>query len=126
MSDESVAGINWGIMDGLEVTEVFRLADGRIEINWKPVDRMIPDEIEYLSDRQTIPVSRTQMQAILRDAETHYLFSDDNLWRGIRCSKEFWGLFLRSRGYKDNDVTSFEENLKLAPEKKIIPKEVNA
>jgi hypothetical protein len=111
----------WGVMDGLLVTEVFVLADGRIEVNWLPVDRAIPEEIEYLSDRTDLPVHRTQMQSILRDASVHYLFSPDNLWRGIRCSKEFWCLFMRAKGWLDANVDEFIKDLERAPKKKITP-----
>lgn len=111
----------WGVMDGLLVTEIFVLADGRIEVNWAPVDRAIPEEIEYLSDRSDLQVHRTQMQAVLREASVHYLFSPDNMWRGIRCSKEFWCLYMRAKGWGDTEVNQFIEDLSRAPKKKIVP-----
>ena len=108
----------WDPMDGLLITEVFLLGDGRIEVNWVPVDRAIPEEIEYLSERAELPVMRTQMQARLKDAEIHYLFSPDNNWRGIRCPKKVWALYMKSRGWTDEQVADFEARADKAPKKK--------
>lgn len=111
--------IPWEPMDGLLITEVFLLGDGRVEVNWSPVDRAIPEEIEYLSERAALPVLRTQMQSKMREAEIHYLFTPDNLWRGIRCEKSVWGLYLRSRGWTEDQVQSFYDRADKAPKKKL-------
>lgn len=117
---------------GVALKETFLLADGRVEINWEPVEMEPPEELEYLQERHDIPVYRTEMQAALKQAPIHYLFKEDvgpegqsiALWRGIRCPRIIWELLMRAKGASDEQVAAWVAAVDAAPKKKLIPKDL--
>lgn len=121
METQATADQDWGTLGKVQIISVYLLADERIEINWVPQDMEIPEEIEYLSERSDMSVSRTQVQAKMRDDAMHYLFTDEALLRGIRCPLVAWTLYMKSQGKTDADVEAFKERVKNGPKKRIVP-----
>ncbi len=111
-------------VDGIKVKEVFQLKDGRMELRWDPIDVVIPDEIEYLSRICEMNTSRTEAEAADRPDPVEYIFTRDAFWEGMRCPKEVWGLFMKSKGFTQAAVISFYKAWAKSPIKSLIPKEV--
>jgi hypothetical protein len=115
----------WGTMDNKKVLGISTLSDGRIEVLWEPVDENIPEDMEYLSSRSDLPISKTETQAKFRDDPMHYIFDKSGLWSGIRCPKEIWARYLSSdtkgeAAWKQNDVEAFYKKLEAAPNKLVL------
>jgi len=109
-------------VDGITVKEVFQLKDGRMELRWDPVDRVIPDELEYLSRICEMTLARTEAQAVNRPDPVEYIFTREAFWEGMRCPKEVWGLFMKSKGFSDKAVTNFYKAWAKSPIKGLIDK----
>lgn len=109
---------------GLNIVDVYQLEDGRMEVIWSPVDRAIDDELAYLAATVALPVSRTRNQASIKNDLIHYLFNRENLWYGIRCPKEVWRLFMKSKDIPDKTVDAFINTWTTSPVKRLIDKEL--
>lgn len=111
-------------VDGITVKEVFQLRDGRMELRWSPMDRVIPDEIEYLSRLCEMNLARTDAEAASNPDPVEYIFTREAFWEGLRCPKEVWGLFMKSKGFTDVAVTEFYKAWAKSPIKSLIDKEL--
>jgi hypothetical protein len=109
---------------GLEVVEVYQLGDGRMEVQWVPVDRSIDEELEYLAQKVNLQVSRTKSQAASKEDLIHYLFDRENKWYGIRCPKEVWRLFMKSKDISNDLVDAFIKEWTESPIKRLMDKEL--
>lgn len=106
---------------GVAMNQAYLLADERVEINWDPVDIDIPEELEYLSNRHELPTHRTEMQAILKGAPIEYLFTQQGLWRGVRCPWAVWELMMRAKGATDEIVAEVKKASEEWPKKRLVP-----
>lgn len=111
-------------VDEIKVKQVFQLKDGRMELRWEPLDRVIPDEIEYLSRLCEINLARTDVEAANRPDPVEYIFNRDAFWEGLRCPKEVWGLFMKSKGFTEGAVLEFYKAWAKSPIKGLIDKVV--
>lgn len=104
-------------VDGLKFTSFFQLADGRMEVNWEPTEKQIPQELEYLSEKIPMLVARTRRQSTENEDLMHYLFTTDAKWRGVRCPSLVWKLFLQAKGVDPQAVDKFLEEWACSPSK---------
>ncbi len=111
-------------VDGIAVKEVFQLRDGRMEVRWDPIDIVIPDEFEYLSRLCDMNLARTENEASVKPDPVEYIFNRDAFWEGIRCPKEVWGLFMKSKDFTEEQVMSFYKAWAKSPIKGLIDKGV--
>ncbi len=109
-------------VDGIKVKEVFQLKDGRMEVRWDALDIPIPDEIEYLTRVCEMNLARTEAEAAAKSDPVEYIFTKDAFWEGIRCPKEVWGLFMKCKGFSDEDVMNFYRVWAVRPVKALIDK----
>ncbi len=109
-------------VDQIAVKEVFQLKDGRMELRWDPLDRVIPEEIEYLTRVCEMNLSRTEAEAAAKSDPVEYIFTKDALWEGQRCPKEVWGLFMKCKDFSEEEVMNFYRMWATSPIKGLIDK----
>ncbi len=109
-------------VDGIEVKEVYQLKDGRMELRWDAIDVPIPEEIEYLTRICEMNLSRTEAEASHKSDPVEYIFTREAFWEGMRCPKEVWGLFMKCKGFSEEDVMKFYRVWAVSPVKALIDK----
>jgi hypothetical protein len=107
-----------------QVTELYQLGDGRMEIRWTPTERAIDDEFQYLSEKLAMPVAKTARHAQMNNDQMHYLIDEGGKWYGIRCPKAAWELYLLAKGATDEEVKSFISTWTKSPTKELCPREL--
>ena len=109
-------------VDGITIKEVFQLKDGRMELRWEPIDVVIPEEIEYLARVCEMNLSSKEGEAAAKSDPVEYIFTREAFWEGMRCPKEVWGLFMKSKDFSDQAVTNFFKAWAKSPIKGLIEK----
>lgn len=109
-------------VDGLKVTRIFQLNGGRMEVLWEPVDRVIDEEMQYLAKISDMNVSRTQAECRNVGDPVEYMLTREGLWYGVRCMPQVWQVFMKAKGFSDNDVAEFLKKWAKSPVKALIDK----